>query len=69
MLELMECSSATGNREILGSWKEIVDYLGVSVRTAQQWEKYGGLPVRRGPGLRGRVFAYVDEIREWNMRR
>ncbi|PYP89066.1 MAG: hypothetical protein DMG65_14245 [Candidatus Angelobacter sp. Gp1-AA117] len=50
----------------LSSWKEIADYLGVTVRTAQSWEGTRDLPVHRFPGeLRGMVRAYVKEIEEW----
>lgn len=49
----------------LHSWKEIAEYLDVSVRTAQLWEKDRGLPVRRLPGGRGRVLALTNEIEDW----
>jgi len=49
----------------LNSWKEIADRLDVSVRTAQLWENQRGLPVRRLPGGRGRVFVRVDELEAW----
>ena len=52
----------------LNSWKEIADYLGVNVRTAQKWERHRGLPVRRGPGLRSRVSADADELDAWRRR-
>ena len=32
-------------RHRLESWKEIAAYLGRDVRTAQRWERLGGLPV------------------------
>ncbi|MDX2149706.1 MAG: hypothetical protein SFV54_03155 [Bryobacteraceae bacterium] len=47
------------------SWKEIAAYLGVSVRTAQLWEKERGLPVRRLPGPRGPVSASLEELDAW----
>jgi hypothetical protein len=49
----------------LTSWQEIADHLGVNFRTAQKWEKTRGLPVRRMPGQRGRVFASPDELDKW----
>jgi hypothetical protein len=49
----------------LQSWKEIAAFLGVSVRTAQQWEKQAGLPVRRTPGIKGRVWADAAELSIW----
>lgn len=49
----------------LSSWKEIAAYLGVSVRAAQSWERDRGLPVRRLPGGRGRVFASVADLDTW----
>jgi hypothetical protein len=47
------------------SWKEIANYLNVSVRTAQHWEAKQGLPVRRLPGGRGRVLAIAAELDAW----
>lgn len=53
-------------REELASWKEIAEFLGVSVRTAQRWETDMALPVRRLGGEKGRaVAAYADELRNW----
>lgn len=52
-------------RPVLSSWKEIAEYLGVSVRTAQLWERERGLPVRRMPGEKSRVIAYREEIDAW----
>ena len=52
-------------RPELTSWKEIADRLQVTVRTAQDWEKKRGLPVRRVPRGRGRVFMLVDELEAW----
>lgn len=52
-------------RPVLLSWKEIAKHLGVSVRTAQLWERERGLPVRRMPGEKSRVIAYPDEIDRW----
>ncbi len=49
----------------LTSWKEIADFLGVSERTAQKWELEKGLPVRRLPGVRARVFANRAELLDW----
>lgn len=49
----------------LHSWKEIGDYLGVTVRTAQAWEVDRGLPVKRTNGIKGRVFADSAEIDRW----
>jgi len=49
----------------LASWKEIANYLGVSVKTAQLREQNRGLPVRRLPGGRGRVWAEAAELESW----
>ncbi len=52
--------------EILESWKEIAGYLGVTVRTAQNWEHDRGLPIRRdGHGRRARVSADLRELDAW----
>jgi len=53
------------NRKELTSWKEIAEYLGVSVRTAQKWEAGLGLPVHRLPGEKGRVSAEAAELERW----
>ncbi len=55
----------TTDRKELASWKEVAAYLGVTLRTAQLWEKERGLPIRRLPGGRGRVAAYLDELEKW----
>ena len=52
--------------ELLNSWKEIADYLGRGVRTAQRWEVELHLPVRR-PRLRPRtsVTALKSDLDQW----
>jgi hypothetical protein len=51
---------------VFTSWKEIAQYLGKGVRTAQRWEQEEGLPVRRQNGEgRGKVLAFADEIDGW----
>jgi hypothetical protein len=50
----------------LTSWKEIAQYLGKAVRTAQRWELDFGLPVRRPPSpSRQAVLAIPEEIDTW----
>lgn len=51
----------------LCSWKEIAAYLGVSVTTAQSYERHRGLPVRRLPGARAQVRALVSELEAWKL--
>ena len=47
-------------------WKDIATVLGVSVRTAQRWEKRAGLPVLRLPAhRRGQVMAVVQDLEAW----
>jgi hypothetical protein len=59
-------SSEVGqSRKVLSSWKEIAAHFGVTVRTAQLWETERSLPVYRMPGVKGRVFAYLDELEAW----
>jgi excisionase family DNA binding protein len=53
------------HRGQLHSWKEIAQYLGVTERTAQKWERERGLPVHRMPGEKGRVVAWLDELDRW----
>ena len=50
----------------LESWKEICEYLNVSVRTAQHYEKNYHLPVYRMPGKKGRVWANTADLDAWN---
>lgn len=51
---------------VLTSWKEIAQYLGKGVRTAQRWEAAYGLPVRRAHGGDHRsVFAIPAELDVW----
>ena len=58
-----------GQKE-LNTWAEIADYLGVSVRTAQNWEKELGLPVKRiTEGPRGRTLALVVDLDRWKQQR
>lgn len=54
-----------GRSDELNSWKDIASYLGVTVRTAQLWERERALPVHRLPGPRGRVYAYIEELETW----
>ncbi len=52
-------------RRQLSSWKEIARHLGVTERTAQNWEREHGLPVHRLPEEKGRVFVWEDELDRW----
>ena len=52
--------------EFLNSWKEISNYMGRGVRTAQRYEEKYGLPVRRPAGKsRSSVMATRAEIDAW----
>lgn len=63
----MSDNSTQPNGELAG-WKQIAAYLRVSIRTAQSLEKEHGLPVRRGAGLKGPVFALPFELDRWKER-
>lgn len=53
----------------LTSWKEIAEFLEVSVRTAQRYESDLSLPVRRLGGEKGgRVAATVADLTTWKAR-
>src|SRR5215831_8857866 len=52
---------------VLNTWQDVASHLGVSVRTAQTWEKTLGLPVRRMPGPRGRIVADPAELDQWRL--
>lgn len=50
----------------LNSWKEIAGYLGVSIRTAQRWERAEGLPARRHKHeVLSSVYAHPQELDAW----
>jgi hypothetical protein len=49
----------------LSGWDEIAGYLKVSRRTAQSYANHRGLPVRRHPGPKGRVWALPSELDQW----
>lgn len=52
----------------LQGWKEIAAYLKTSPRTAQRWEEYLQLPVRRETRIRGAtVYALPDELNAWRV--
>jgi hypothetical protein len=54
---------------VLGSWKEIANYLGKGVRTVQRWERCSGLPVHRPSGSsKGVVLAFPAELDKWARR-
>src|SRR5215467_1073868 len=57
------------SEEVLEGWKAIAEYLRLTERTVQRWEKDRGLPVRRfkgeSPDEQSRVFAYKAEIDAW----
>lgn len=54
---------------VLGSWKEIANYLGKGVRTVQRWERCSGLPVHRPSGTsKGVVLAFPTELDQWARR-
>jgi hypothetical protein len=55
--------------EELHTWKEIADYLRVSVRTAKYWEEQQGMPVLRGPGEKSRVWASRSDLQIWRANR
>ena len=54
---------------VLGSWKEIAQFLGKGVRTVQRWEHELNLPVHRPSGARkGVVIAFPGELEKWARR-
>ena len=51
---------------LLSSWKEIAAFLDCHIRTCIRWEKQFGLPIHRmDSSQKSRVFAYKDEIEQW----
>jgi len=58
--------AALPDSDVLRSWKDISNYLKVSVRTVQRWEQTHKLPVRRLRVAKGAtVFALRAEIDQW----
>lgn len=56
----------TNFNDRLSSWKEVAVHLGVSVRTAQRWEKKEDLPVNRHlHESRATVYAFRSELDAW----
>ncbi|HEX8233830.1 MAG TPA: hypothetical protein VF559_10875 [Caulobacteraceae bacterium] len=49
----------------LETWKEIGAFLNRDARTVRRWEQERGLPVRRVPGSRSKVYAYSQDLRAW----
>lgn len=47
----------------LWKWKDVADFLGVSVPTARNRVRDDGLPFRR---IGGRIRFIPDEVREWS---
>lgn len=55
---------------VLGSWKEIAQFLGKGVRTVQRWERELNLPVHRpSVSLKGVVIAFPEELERWAQNR
>jgi len=51
---------------ILGSWKEIAQFLSKGVRTVQRWEHELQLPVHRpSHAKKGVVIAFPQELEDW----
>ncbi|MFZ0815805.1 MAG: hypothetical protein WAM78_09815 [Candidatus Sulfotelmatobacter sp.] len=61
----MAASDPTTTGKRLDSWKEIASFFDRDERTVNRWEKELGLPVRRLPGTKGRVYAYEVELAAW----
>jgi hypothetical protein len=67
---LIMCSAMANVNQphFLNGWKEIANYLGKGVRTAQRYERNFALPVRRPSGRsEGAVMATPAEIDAWLM--
>ncbi|MFZ0286484.1 MAG: hypothetical protein WAL32_14735 [Terriglobales bacterium] len=61
----MSASKAIPTGKRLDSWKEIAAFFDRDERTVNRWEKDLGLPIRRLPGTKGRVYAFEAELAEW----
>ena len=49
-------------RPILTGWKEIAEFLGVHIETAQRWAKEEGLPITK---IGGKVLSSKNAIEIW----
>jgi hypothetical protein len=55
---------------VLDSWKSIASHLGRTVRTAQRWQRYEGMPVRYHLHRKATtVYAFRDELDQWRVSR
>jgi tetratricopeptide (TPR) repeat protein len=54
-----------GPNRRLETWKEIGAFLSRDARTVRRWEAERGLPVRRVPGAKSKVYAYANDLTEW----
>ncbi|HSP89286.1 MAG TPA: helix-turn-helix domain-containing protein [Vicinamibacterales bacterium] len=62
----MSNSPPPNGSDILDGWKNIAEYLGKSVRTAQRWRQEFGMPVHRLGGREGEnVYAFRTELDSW----
>jgi excisionase family DNA binding protein len=64
-LSMADPPNAPNERDELRTWGEIAEYLGVSIRTAQEWEEKHGLPVYRLSGKKARVWARRRDLDAW----
>jgi len=60
---LMSSLPPPNDPDVLDGWRNIADYLGKSVRTAQRWRQEFGMPVHRVEGREGEnVYAFRSEL-------
>lgn len=55
----------SGPNRRLETWKEIGSFLNRDARTVRRWEAERGLPVRRVPGAKSKVYAYAHDLEDW----
>ena len=62
----MSIITPPNDSDVLDGWKNIAEYLGKSVRTAQRWRQEFGMPVHRLGGREGEnVYAFRSELDSW----
>ena len=54
-----------GSNRRLETWKEIGSFLNRDARTVRRWESERGLPVRRVPGAKSKVYAWSGDLNDW----
>lgn len=61
--ELVDGVLVTSRRYV--GWKEIQKYVQLGRRAIRRLEQKEDFPLRRIPGVRGKVFIFAEEVERW----